>query len=85
MKIDTIDHICAQKSRGRHFPEKKKRLRHAHRPRGGWGGEAAHAIVTSYRYTDTLQVYRHPTSIQTPNSYTDTLQVYSTQNTSPDT
>ena len=24
------------------------------------GGRGAHAIVTSYNYTDTLQVYRHP-------------------------
>ena len=29
----------------------------------GW---SAHAIVTSYRYTDTLQVYRHPTGMQHP-------------------
>jgi len=33
----------------------------------GW---STHAIVTSYRYTDTLQVYGQPTSIQTPYKYT---------------
>ena len=32
----------------------------------GW---SAHAIVTSYRFTRTLQVYTHPTSIQTPCKY----------------
>ena len=37
------------------------------------------------RHSHILQVYRHPTSIQTPYKYTDTLQVYSIQNTSPDT
>jgi len=48
------------------------------------GGGSAHAIVTSYNYTDTLQVYRHPTSIQKSYKYTEILQVYSIQNTSPD-
>ena len=47
------------------------------------GGGSTHAIVTSYNYTDTLQVYMHPTSIQTPYKYTDILQVHSIQNTSP--
>ena len=37
------------------------------------------------RHSHILQVYRHPTSIQTPYKYTDTIQVFSTQNTSPDT
>ena len=40
----------------------------ATQPRGGWVG-SAHAIVIPNNYTDTLQVYRHPTSIiqvQTP-------------------
>jgi len=41
-----------------------------------YSGYNAHAIVKSYKYTDTLQAYRHPTSIQTPYKYTDTLQVH---------
>jgi len=58
--------IHSPKYRGMLFREKKC-LRQAHRPRGGW---SAHAIVTSYNYTDTLHVYRHPTSIQKPYRYT---------------
>ena len=70
-------------SRGVFFFQENKNLRQAHRP---WGGWSAHAIVTSYRYTDTLQVYRHPTSIQYPeykSRHPNTSP--DTQNTSPDT
>jgi len=68
LKITQQSHMSQkymfQKSSGLFFFSRKtKRLRQAHRPQGGW---SAHAIVTSYRYTDTLQVYRHSTSIQYP-------------------
>ena len=57
-----------------------------------YSGWSAHAIVTSYRYTDTLQVYRHTTSIQTPYKNTvSRIQVQTPKyksrhpHTSPDT
>ena len=67
--------IQVPKFQGRVFRGKKSAYGR-HIDHGGW--ERA-------RHSHTLQVYRHPTSIQTPTSYTDTLQVYSTKNTSPDT
>jgi len=74
-----------QKSRGVFFSEVAKAPQAAAtQPRSVFLG-SVHAIVTSNKYTDTLQVYRHPTSIQTPYKHTDILQVYITQNTSPDT
>jgi len=68
---------------GRVFLRKDMRLRQARRP---WGGRSAHAIAISYRYTDTLQVYRHPTNIQYP-EYKSRHPKYKSRrpNTSPDT
>ena len=69
-----IHKIQVPKFQGCVFWGKKNACRR-HIDHGGW--ECA-------RHSHILQVYTHPTSIQTPYSYTDTLQVYSTQNTSPD-
>jgi len=47
----------------------------AHLAQLGLGPIWAH-WPTSYRYTDSLQLYRHPTGTQASYRYTDTLQVY---------
>ena len=61
-----IHKIPVPKIQGRVFWGKKSACGR-HIDHGGW--ERA-------RHSHTLQVYRHPTSIQTPYKYTDTQQLY---------
>ena len=53
-KIKNIRKVHAQKSQGRHFSE-KKRLRQAHRSRGGWGGQY---VTKSMMYSRKIKVFK---------------------------
>ena len=66
MNIDEFDNIRVQNNRGVIFLKTKSACGR-HIDHGGW---------ERTRHSHILQVYRHPTSIQTPYKYTDTPQVY---------
>ena len=66
LRNNKIHKIHVPKIQGRVF-ERKKNACGRHMDHGGW--ERA-------RHSHIIQVYRHPTSIQTPYKYTDTQQLY---------